>query len=62
MRLVKLTKDHKHGDTQYYAGQTIELDAETADWLASVQIAEKVASREVIAEEPVKAKKPSKAE
>jgi hypothetical protein len=50
MRLVTLEKDHKQGDIQYYAGQTVELDDETAEFLTGVKIADKVKSREVIDE------------
>ena len=52
MRLVTLKKDHKQGDTQHYAGQTVLLDEETANWLSNSEIAEKIASRVPI-EEPV---------
>jgi len=48
MRLVTLTKDHTQNGVKSYAGQTIELDDETADWLLGVQVEEKVASRTVV--------------
>ncbi len=37
MRQVRLVMDHKEGDVQYYAGQTIVLPDESAAWLISAQ-------------------------
>jgi hypothetical protein len=45
MRLVTLKQDHKQGDTQYYAGQSVPLPDDIADWLEQVTLADKLASR-----------------
>ena len=48
MRSIVLKKDHKQGDVQYYAGQTVTLEDDVANWLAGVEISDKVASRELL--------------
>lgn len=51
MRVVKLEKDHKHGDVQYYAGQEVELPDDVAEFITGIKQADKLASRTVIKDE-----------
>lgn len=51
LREITLEKDHKQGDTQYYAGQTVFLPKDVAEWLTGVKIEEKVKSRVLVKDE-----------
>lgn len=50
LREITLEKDHKQGDVQHYAGQTVFLPKDVVEWLTGVKIEEKVKSRTVIEE------------
>ncbi len=46
MKTVTLFVDHKHGDTQYYAGQSVPLPDADAEWLADAIVQTRVELRE----------------
>ncbi|OYV99041.1 MAG: hypothetical protein B7Z62_02060 [Deltaproteobacteria bacterium 37-65-8] len=52
MKTVTLAQNHKHGDTQYYTGNTITLPDEDADWLMQAVIETRAANREKAAKIP----------
>lgn len=51
-RLVKLLQDHKDGDVQHYAGETIEMSDDDADWYAASIIGARMDVIEKAAELP----------
>lgn len=42
MKQIKLLKPHTHAGREYAAGDVILMDAESADWLISLGVAEEV--------------------
>lgn len=43
MRKIKLMKDHETPEGRFKAGETIEVDVQTYDWLMSIYLAERKA-------------------
>lgn len=44
MKSITLTRNHKEGDVQYYAGQIVVLPDETVEWLISSSLAERASN------------------
>lgn len=45
MKIVTLTMNHKEGDVQYYAGQTVTLPDESADYLIGAMLTKRAEQR-----------------
>lgn len=53
MRTVTLKQDHKQGEVQYYAGQTVQLPDDVAEYLIAVGLEQRAARLQIVEDAPV---------